>query len=436
MNKTSTSDLQQPSGWRGKVWARAFLWAAAFAMVAVGTIGPADAAQASNKSWSIASYNVGAFNYGNFIVTTNVGGSSAKTAAQLPNPIPNRWWGNNIGTANINRARTIAGWIATRTIDNEPLDIVATQEVSGGQVVVGTTTTTQRNDLNARLLASTSPIKYASVPVGTVSTYAVGTITCGTGSSTQTINRPMTRNTPIYYRTSALTVVASGEFSGSELLAAESTAARNAYRTALGTSFASCSSSENRLNNDKYFPFAILKTTGASANERNRVLIVSSIHSTASIGYKTATDADRRYFNGRIMYRLGMALRSMQTGGSGGGKSFVANPPAIVAGDFNDRYATASRSGSSVKSAPKSLVDDAGFTDSRPFIKTTTDCAGVVAKCREYATTSEAGSSKIFDYIMTRYTGNTTTRVKFHTYADDRRISDHRMISVRLKFHN
>jgi len=405
-------------------------------LLSVFLVQGASAAVASNKSWTIGSYNVGAFDYSGFMITREGEGPShlydQSEYIDIEENIDRQRsaWHEFVDDDGSRRSTEVVKRISRSVaIDGDDYfpDVVAVQEASTSFVKVGTETPQMVNNLNSRLSTVSTSAKYGQAVNPAWFTALTGDAITVAGAST---TRPIAQAARIYYNTSTLKVLTGGAYTGRSLLKAEYQAG---YSAALGTTFASSS------NRDKAIPWVILKTTGASSEEKNRLLVVSSLHSIVKANYAAGiSDADVHFYNSETARGLAAKLNTIAAQATTSGQAHPAGIPAVIAGDFNAIYSTATRSnGDTAKSVPK-LLHDYGYRDARTlFHPTTSPCTGT---CAPYASFDNGGSKKLLDYIFTRYAdgaaASTINVGDFVTRSDARLYSDHKAIVVRLKFVN
>jgi hypothetical protein len=234
----------------------------------------------------------------------------------------------------------------------------------------------------------------------------------------------MARSTHILYRNATVSLVASGIGVGQWIIASP---LRAGYLGALGTTFAN----SDQVNKDQVFPWAVLRSAGASGADPVRTLLVSSVHLNIERGYLNSTPMEETvFYNGEIMRGVANDLESFRLGYGG--------TPFAVIGDLNNYYKTVQRSnGTSAKSPPR-LLSDWGMTDARPFKQTITNCASQTNTCKPYGTLNIPAPhhGTVVDYIFTypRVGGGTTLVGSFQTVSDNGYTSDHKAIGRKIRF--
>lgn len=386
------------------------------------TVDRLDAAT-SAKNWTLASYNIGAYDYGRY----RFGSGTAEQETSNEQ----RYWANLVNSAGNRRATSVTERIR-KSIDfggnTHRADVVAVQEATPSRVKVGKKTTTQLADLERRLdPKGTSGRGYAeAVPL---SAYT-GTTDTITDNGTKK-KRAIDKGAHIFFNEDTLQVVARGTSLGADLIDDDY---RSGYFRALGKSFPDGDDVKERA-----FPWAVLKARGTSSSQPNRYLVVTSMHATSPNNYRSDSTALADFYNGEIARGLTKKLQGYSNAGKAGSVTFPAGAPVVVMGDFNAYYRTSKGSfpseSSSARSVPR-MLDAKGYRDARgAYFRQTKGCGSSSADCRRYATVNKKSTTgDVYDYIFTKWSGTTSNAGGFTTVADTRFYSDHRMIAARLRF--
>ncbi|MDR1294648.1 MAG: hypothetical protein LBK59_06780 [Bifidobacteriaceae bacterium] len=363
--------------------------------------GTAVVANASNKSWNIGSYNVADAYYGGF---KTVSGAYASTTV----PDAQRWQAWDVqgtGARQTRVANNLTGSYAWGDGDTSPVDVAGIQEVSTKYVMwhASGAERAQRESMKVELNSRgyDFPVSFATLDT------AVGDNGRGVGKASHVI-----------YRQATMSVVQSGFGTGRAFI--QSANRKADYSLALGS------------KNDKAYPWAVLKTTGANANEPNRSLLVAAVHSIVwDPGYPPNTsEFNYLFFNGVVQQGVATELNNLSVAGSGG----ISGMPTVIMGDLNHYYVSMVNNTDTAKSPPKAL-SDWGMWDARTAYKQTAGNCANNSSCQPYGTVNKANSNgNIIDYIFTYYTGTKTLQGTFKTVADSIYLSDHKMVAARVKY--
>jgi hypothetical protein len=185
---------------------------------------------------------------------------------------------------------------------------------------------------------------------------------------------------------------------------------------------------------NKAFPYALLKEKGAKRTKAQNYVMVGAVHPQC-LGSKclnsSKPEAVRIRYIGLLVagFAKKVVAKACKPGHSKCKTDTRFAVPTVIMGDLNAMYGDASSN-----SAPRRL-ESLDFVDTRECHQERKNTGPIGSwVCRdEYTRNVENNRDSIYDYIFYKWSRAVGER-DFKTWADARYSSDHRMISVYLKF--